>query len=67
MGAFACFILLAGLVLLFAGEKEKTLLIMAIGLLSIFILGLSSLSWQSILSMISLILLTIFIGRYIRK
>jgi hypothetical protein len=67
MGAFACFILLASLVLLFAGEKEKTLLIMAIGIICLFILALTSLSWQTIISMIALILLTIYIGRYIRK
>lgn len=67
IGIFSCFILLSGLVLIYAGEKEKTLIILAVGLIAIFIIGLTSLSWPNILYMISLIILVMLVGRYARR
>jgi len=66
-GLLASMMLVCGMILIFAKEGENSLIGAGIGLVGTFILGIFTVGWLVITSMISIILIVIVIGRYTRK
>jgi len=68
MGIFAVYFLIVGMILLFSNESPIWYPIMGgVGLLISFILGIIAIGWIASSSMLFLVILIIFVGRYHKK
>jgi len=66
-GLIASFFLIASLFLIFAKEGEGSMIGGGIGIIAAFILGIFAVGWMAAVSMLSILIIVIIIGRYGRK